>query len=135
MIHGYPIRLVVILKGLIIFYTNEKADNLGVANRLRYFRNVLHFITILMTNHEAIMRGATQDILTKFAVTAYDWTGHLAQDVDLTFSQAILAVEMIIDLPVCWIDKDLQESHTDQYGIEGTLEYWEEILTELKSVQ
>jgi hypothetical protein len=88
-----------------------------------------------MTNHEAIMRGATQDILNKFVVNKYDWNGHLVQDVDLTFSQAILAVDMIVDLPVCWIDKDLQESHTDQYEKEGTLEYWEEILTELKSMQ
>lgn len=83
-----------------------------------------------MTNHEAIMRGATQDILNSFVVYQRQ-----EQDVYQTFDKAIKAVQMIVGLPVCWIDKDLQRSHTDQYEIEGTQEYWEEILTELKSMR
>lgn len=87
-----------------------------------------------MTNHEAIMRGATQDILNDFMVTKHHF-GVWEQNVEQTFDHAIKAVQMIIDLPVCWIDKDLQESHTDQYEKEGTLEYWQELLNELKSMR
>ena len=48
---------------------------------------------------------------------------------------AIVAVEEIINLPIFWADVDLHKRKPETYPLESTQEFWEEVLTNLKSMQ
>jgi len=47
---------------------------------------------------------------------------------------SIKQVKQIIALPVIWQSKDLEKNNPGLFNIEGTQEFWEEVLTEFKKM-
>ena len=46
---------------------------------------------------------------------------------------AIICVEQIIDLPVCWYSKELADKNDEDCPHSATEEYWQEVLSHLKN--
>ncbi len=48
---------------------------------------------------------------------------------------AILALEEIINLDVVWVEEETQKMYPRAYDSDQCKEYWDEVLTELKSMK
>ncbi len=47
---------------------------------------------------------------------------------------ALIHINQILELPVCWYSKEMSDRDSETYPPEGTKEYWQEVKTEIEKL-
>lgn len=74
-----------------------------------------------------------RELFDKFYIVCQEYTEEIQCHIQAK-KCAIFAVDEIIELPVYWIDVELQKNNTGYYPIQGTEEFWFEVKQEIEKL-